>query len=223
MAVGGSGKLATSLDGVTWTQRTSSFGTAPILCIVYANNLWVAVGGNGKLATSTNATSWTQRTSSFGTTYIYRVSYGSGRWTAAGDLGKLASSTNGTSWTQRVSAITSTRRIRGVVTLPTSGLAIAAGDAGAMSTSTNSTVWTASTDASFASTTISALVIGSTGSVLAVGFLGKIGFATPTSMSTISDFKQLTSNVTATLTAATYGGNKYIAVGANGTIVTSNG
>ncbi len=221
IAAGGSGKLATSTDGITWTLRTSSFGTAPILSIDYGNNIYVAVGGSGKLATSTNATSWTQRTSSFGTTYIYKIAYGDNRWVAVGDLGKLASSTTGTSWTQRVSGFLSTLRLRSVITSKT-GLSIAAGDNGTMSMSINGTTWTASTDLSFANTTISALAADDKYGILAAGFIGKLGFATATSMHTISNFTQITPIVSTTLNAAVYSVNdKYVAVGTNGVILYS--
>ena len=52
VAVGASGKLATSSNGITWTQGTSSFGTSAINGITYGNGLFVAVGSNGKIATS---------------------------------------------------------------------------------------------------------------------------------------------------------------------------
>ena len=52
VAVGDSGKIATSPDGITWTQGTSSFDTSNINGIAYANSLFVAGGANGKIATS---------------------------------------------------------------------------------------------------------------------------------------------------------------------------
>ena len=90
VAVGDSGKLATSSNGTSWTQQTSSFGSTVIRSVAYGNGLWVAAGSDGKLATSSNGTSWTQRTSSFGTSTIRSVAYGNELWVAAGDSGKLA-------------------------------------------------------------------------------------------------------------------------------------
>ena len=106
VAVGNSGKLATSSDGIDWTQRTSNFGTSYIFGIAHnGSNLWVAVGSSGKLATSSNGIDWTQRTSSFGTDYIWGIAYdGSGLWVAVGGSGKLATSSNGIDWTQRTSS-----------------------------------------------------------------------------------------------------------------------
>ena len=73
VAVGQSGKLATSPDGVTWTQRTSGFGTSTIYDAAHDGLQWVAVGASGLLATSPDGITWTQRTSGFGTSIIYAV------------------------------------------------------------------------------------------------------------------------------------------------------
>ena len=80
------------LLGLTWTQRTSSFGTTAIRALAYGGGQWVAVGDSGKLATSPDGVTWTQRTSSFGTTAILAVAYGGGQWVAAGNAGALATS-----------------------------------------------------------------------------------------------------------------------------------
>ena len=74
VAAGDSGLLATSPDGTTWTQQTSSFGTT-IRAVAHDGTQWVAVGLSGKLATSPDGVTWTQRTSSFGTTAIYAVAH----------------------------------------------------------------------------------------------------------------------------------------------------
>jgi len=100
IAAGGSGRLITSPDGITWTARTSSFGATFINAITYGEGLYVAVGFDGKLATSPDGINWTQRTSSFGTDYILNVAYGDGLFVAVGQNGKLATSPDGINWTQ---------------------------------------------------------------------------------------------------------------------------
>jgi hypothetical protein len=73
---------STSLP-LSWTARTSSFGTSHIYEIVYdsINAYWVAGGGTGKLAYSTNGTTWTQATTGAPVTNaIYGVVYHMGRW-----------------------------------------------------------------------------------------------------------------------------------------------
>jgi hypothetical protein len=50
IAVGSSGKIATSPEAITWTQRTSSFGTTTIWDVAYGAGVYVAVGASGKLS-----------------------------------------------------------------------------------------------------------------------------------------------------------------------------
>ena len=89
LAVGLSGKIATSTDGITWTQRTSSFGTSIINGVTYGQGMFAAVGNSGKIATSTDGVNWTRRTSGFGTSIINGVTYGQGMFVAVGDWGKV--------------------------------------------------------------------------------------------------------------------------------------
>ena len=132
VAVGGSGKLATSTNGTTWTQRTSSFDSTAIQSVTYGNNIFVAVGDHGKLATSTDGITWVQRTSSFSGTAIYGVAYGNNIFVAVGDYGKLATSTNGTTWVQRTSSFDNKRHINSV--FYGDGMFVAVGDYGQLAT-----------------------------------------------------------------------------------------
>lgn len=104
VAVGSLGLMSTSPDGITWTARTSSFGTTFIYDVESNGTILVAVGDAGKLATSTDGLSWTQRTSSFGTTRINAVTWGNGIFVAVGESGKLATSVDGITWTQDTSS-----------------------------------------------------------------------------------------------------------------------
>jgi hypothetical protein len=63
VAVGGSGTILTSPDGVNWTARTS--GTSNwLLGVVYGNGLFVAVGRVlCTILTSPDGVNWTARTS----------------------------------------------------------------------------------------------------------------------------------------------------------------
>lgn len=118
VAVGDSGKLATSTDGITWTQRTSGFGTDPIYGIAYGGGYWVAVGlnsggaGSGtRVCTSTDGITWTSRTIS-GTppnmTNAAAVTYGAGKWFAMGGINGTASGLQATdptgTWTEVTTA-----------------------------------------------------------------------------------------------------------------------
>jgi photosystem II stability/assembly factor-like uncharacterized protein len=103
VVAGDNGMLSTSPDGVTWTPRTSGFGTTRIKDVSFGNGLWVAVGDNGMLSTSPDGVTWTPRTSGFGTEIISAVAYANNLWVASGTNGKLSTSPDGVTWTPRTS------------------------------------------------------------------------------------------------------------------------
>jgi hypothetical protein len=53
VAVGASGTMTTSTDGITWTARTAGFSTTAINDGGYNGGTYVIVGAAGKMATST--------------------------------------------------------------------------------------------------------------------------------------------------------------------------
>ena len=96
----GDESLATSTDGISWTQRTSGFGADIIRGGCYADGVYINVGSAGKLFTTTDpTTSWTSRTSQFGADPIYDVSWDGTYYVAFGEFGKTSTSTDGTTWT----------------------------------------------------------------------------------------------------------------------------
>lgn len=104
VAVGNLGQLLTSPTAVTWTSRTSSFGSSAMLSVVYGAGVFVATGDNGKIATSPNGITWTQRTSPFlGTETVARVLFDGGKFVAfaqaSGTISKIATSPDGITWT----------------------------------------------------------------------------------------------------------------------------
>ena len=109
VAVGFLGKCMTSDDdGVTWTARTSSFGSSQIGAVVWASSLslFVAVGASGKIATSPDGITWTQRTSTFDSSgTIYAIAWDGTTLVAGGATAAAApeieTSTDGTTWTSR--------------------------------------------------------------------------------------------------------------------------
>jgi photosystem II stability/assembly factor-like uncharacterized protein len=140
--VGDFGKIATSPDGNTWTQRNSGFGDSNIDAIAYGNSLYVIAGDDGKISTSTDSITWTARTSNFGTSVIRAVVYANSLWVAVGNDGKISTSTDGTTWTARTSQF-GTSNIASVAY--GNGTWVAVGDEGKISTSTDGTTWTART------------------------------------------------------------------------------
>jgi len=110
--VGGGGILYTSTDGITWTSRTSGFGTNSINSVAYGNGLFVAVGANGTITTSTDGITWTARTSNMGTNQINHVIYANSIWVAVGvgggttNTGGITYSTDGITWTRKSQSLT---------------------------------------------------------------------------------------------------------------------
>lgn len=59
LAVGSSGVITTSIDGIHWKLQT--MGTADFQSVGYINNMYIATGKNGNIATSTDLATWTVR------------------------------------------------------------------------------------------------------------------------------------------------------------------
>ena len=83
--------MATSTDGITWTQVNSSFGSSDIRALALSSNgVYVIAGADGKLATSFDGNGWVIRPSGFGTSSINGIQISSLRSVAAGDSGKIS-------------------------------------------------------------------------------------------------------------------------------------
>lgn len=90
VAAGASGVMfsTTSTDpaSITWTSRTSSFGTTTVRSIHYSkqttnSNKWMATGASGTAAYSSNGTTWTQKTTGAPATQVVNgLTYHMGRW-----------------------------------------------------------------------------------------------------------------------------------------------
>lgn len=107
VAAGPNGYLYTSSDGVTWTSRTSGFGSNDIQRVAFGNGLFVAVGNQGTLTTSTDGITWTARTANMSTNTIFDVVYANSTWVAVGNgggatnTGGVIYSTDGITWTRK--------------------------------------------------------------------------------------------------------------------------
>jgi hypothetical protein len=81
VAVGGSGAIARSTDGINWSVANPT--TQTLNSIVYGKDTFVAVGNGGTILTSSNAIDWEDR--SPGTNiYLQRVTWGNARFVALG-------------------------------------------------------------------------------------------------------------------------------------------
>lgn len=105
VAVGASGTLLTSTNGVAWTKRTS--GTTVYLSdVTYGNGHYVAVG-NTRTLRSADGVTWSFTANS---TYLYRVAYCAGAFRAAGKNGVVWTSADGLTWSAETSGTTNDLR-----------------------------------------------------------------------------------------------------------------
>ena len=77
---------STNPASITWTSRTSSFGSTDITTVQFKNENWVASADAGLVAYSTNGTSWTQKTTGIptgagSTGQAFGLYYHMGKWT----------------------------------------------------------------------------------------------------------------------------------------------
>jgi hypothetical protein len=104
VAVGDSGLIKTSSNGIDWTTRNSRT-SAHLRGVTYGGGLFVAVGYNGTVRTSSNGIYWVRRQS--GTTTHFRgLCYGNNKYVVVGDGGAIYTSPNCVSWTQQTSGVT---------------------------------------------------------------------------------------------------------------------
>jgi hypothetical protein len=106
VAVGGSGKVATSADGVNWTLCTTGV-TEDLNSVNYYGNTIIAVGNNGKVIRSiNNGSQWSSIASAasiFGSEDIITISRGDyygNYYTAIGASGTTATSLDGVTWVE---------------------------------------------------------------------------------------------------------------------------
>jgi len=103
VAIGGSGAIVTSPDGVTWTSRTS--GTTNFLTsVAWTGTQLVAVGNAGTTLTSPDGVTWTARSS--GVKVLFNSVIGtSSQLVVVGDGGTILTSPDGVTWTARTSGV----------------------------------------------------------------------------------------------------------------------
>lgn len=111
VAVGGGGKVATSSDGVTWTNQSglssSAWGSAgPVYDIAWSGSYYMVVGGasSASRAVSTNLSSWTNLGFVGSLGALRTVAYGNGRFVVGSNGGGLVgySTDNGANWTTQL-------------------------------------------------------------------------------------------------------------------------
>jgi hypothetical protein len=130
--------IRASTDGITWTTRTSGFGSTQCRSIVLGNGIYVAAGNGGKIETSTDSITWTIATSNT-TDSFTKVIYESGLYVAAGGSGVIRTSTDTVTWTTRTSGFGSSTILNLAYG---NGVYVAVGAGGTITTSTDAITWT---------------------------------------------------------------------------------
>ena len=99
VAVGASGKIAYSSDGINWTAANSPT-TENLSEVCYGNGRYVAAGANGKVIFSADGVNWTLISDSeFGTCNFGSICYGNGWYMIVGSQGKIIYSKDLRNWT----------------------------------------------------------------------------------------------------------------------------
>lgn len=101
VAVGIGGKIATSSDRVTWTQRTNTFGGA-IQDVTFGLGVFVAVGFPNDIKTSVDGIVWVDQVSNFTGGDIKGVTFDRGLFVAGcGSADHVVTSVDGATWVPR--------------------------------------------------------------------------------------------------------------------------
>jgi hypothetical protein len=96
LAVGISGLIASTTDGVHWTRHIGP-ALRKTRSVARGAGLFVGVGANGGVQTSLDGFAWTEQVVSPVFPWA-DVTYGSNRFVAVGDTGQTMTSTDGTNW-----------------------------------------------------------------------------------------------------------------------------
>jgi len=141
VAVGSTGYIATSPDGITWTERSSGT-SAKLNHVAFGDGLFVVAGddfsGSPRLITSPDGITWTNRTVPNFSSDLDHVSFGDGLFIVIGDS-YAATSTDGINWTERTVPNIQTRMNASTFG---NGLYFIFGNSGYIASSPDGTTWT---------------------------------------------------------------------------------
>lgn len=205
--VGEGGTIRMSEDGETWTAATS--GTTSLLRgVAYGTNVYVACGDGGTIVRSTDGVTWTAQSSGV-TVSLQGIGYGNGLFVAVGQGGTILTSPDGTTWTARTSGVTG--YISDVIY--GNGYYLAVGPGSRLLRSADGVTWTAQTAP--VSNVYLYRAAYCSGVFKAAGAGGAIWTSSDGATWTAE-----TSGTTNILRGISYANDQFVAVGANGTILT---
>ncbi len=211
--VGGYGYIASSVDGINWTQRTLSIPiTTHINDVIYTGTSFVAVGQNLVTCRSTDGISWSVilNGSSTNTVHFHCVAKGNDRIVAAGSTSSHAYSTDdGRTWTTVGNM--GYNNIQGIAF--GAGKFVEVGDSGYIGTSTNGVDWTP-------------LIMGTQTHFTCIRYMNSEFIATARSGKIFrsqngTSWSEIPTNITTDILDINLHNGVYCAVGTVGTIYTS--
>lgn len=212
VAVGHAGAAIHSTDGIAWTSAPT--GTAQNLyAVARMGTRFCAVGDNGTIYTSDNGTTWTNRTGSSSTEQNLRgIAATADKFVAVGTGGTVITSPDGIAWS--LQSLGSSANLRDVTW--TNSVVVAVGEGGTIFSSANGIDWAA---ASVLTSSHLNGVVGVGTEVIAVGDSGVALVSVDSGLTwarretgTSQNFRSLAVNAA----------QRYIGVGINGTIMTTD-
>ena len=221
VAVGASGTIIASVDGSTWTTKTSGT-TTELFKVKHLNSKLYAVGRNGLLLKSDNGNSWesisTGTTANFMDIHYYNNLYVIvGGNESSGGNSIILTSTDTSSWTKITT--TTQRELSGITYLNTRYVAVACCGTNVTSnsigSSTDGSNWGFSGTNFSQNRSLNGLTTDSS-SLYAAGGSGLI-----IKSNDFFNWTQLTTGITSMLQDITHGSGKLVAVGNGGTIIYS--
>jgi RHS repeat-associated protein len=208
VAVGNSGKIMSSADGISWTSRTSGTGN-DLYGVFYGNNTFVAVGAAGVILTSSNGIAWTVCDSGVNDD-LFSAAYGANLFVVVGANGVVLTSSYGIDWSMEDSGVTND--LNGIVY--GGNLFAVVGANGVILTGSDGVYW----DRRYPGTgkSFRGIVYGN-GMFLAVGDSGLIATSSNGTIWTVR-----MSSVSTGFQGAAYGNETFVVVGQDGKILTSS-
>lgn len=208
VAVRAAGRIYYSTDGISWSYIDISIGNPTGIAFDGTTYVLTQLGGNP--ATSTDLTNWTPAATGAA---LNDVTFGDGQFVAVGSNGAVYTSANGATWTDRtIGGGPDLHRVH-----HTGTHFVATGANGAVYTSTDATSWGLATDQAEEQSTKTLWAACGSGKVLAAGDDGFM-----LSSEDLDAWTPETPDID-NLNDIVWGEDRYVAVGANGYVLTNTG